>query len=168
MATHNIIPTDVEDCEQWNAKSFALPAGVEYMAGHSVDYDWKAIGSPEVRRICTLALARHMWPKADSHTLGACIYNIYPHAQAREMLKNSHGVAADVENTLRLLQTICLALNVREWHSVWQLSEKARVPTHMNFGKYKGLPVQAVPADYVRWLRNQPDTDPYLMKAFAR
>jgi exodeoxyribonuclease X len=35
----------------------------------------------------------------------------------------------------------------------------------MPFGKHKGMPIAEVPKDYVRWLLNQPDIDPFLRRA---
>ena len=46
-----------------------------------------------------------------------------------------------------------------------RLSELARIPTVMTFGKHKGTPIKDVPADYKRWLLGQADIDPYLQKA---
>jgi exodeoxyribonuclease X len=48
------------------------------------------------------------------------------------------------------------------WADLWEISEKARIPSVMPFGKHKGVPMGDVPADYKRWLLNQPDVDPYL------
>ncbi len=52
-----------------------------------------------------------------------------------------------------------------KWASVWQFSEKARIPKILTFGKHKGTAIQDIPADYKRWLLNQPDVDPYLAQA---
>lgn len=51
------------------------------------------------------------------------------------------------------------------WEALWVISEKARIPTIMPFGKHKGVAIKDVPADYKRWLMKQPDTDQYLLKA---
>jgi exodeoxyribonuclease X len=37
----------------------------------------------------------------------------------------------------------------------------------MTFGKHKGTPLSEVPKDYVRWLLDQANVDPYLRQAFA-
>jgi exodeoxyribonuclease X len=37
----------------------------------------------------------------------------------------------------------------------------------MTFGKHKGTPLSEVPKDYVRWLLDQPNVDPYLRQAFT-
>lgn len=41
----------------------------------------------------------------------------------------------------------------------------AEVSRYRPFGKHKGAAIRDVPADYRRWLLNQPDVDPYLAKA---
>lgn len=70
MATHHILLSDLEHADPWPG-SWQVPPGIEYIIGHKIDFDWKAIGSPNVKRICTLALARSIWPDLDSHQLGA-------------------------------------------------------------------------------------------------
>ena len=51
---------------------------------------------------------------------------------------------------------------------LWERSEDARIPTHMPFGKHKGVPIAAVPKDYARWLLDQPNVDPAITKAFLK
>lgn len=163
MATHHITNEDVAACEPWTA--FPMPEGATYMVGHNVDFDWDAIGRPAIKRICTLALARHTWPTLDSHRLGALIYFIEGPA-ARERVKDAHSAAADIAMTATVLRHV-LAIHpeVTTWEQPHALSEVARVPTIMAFGKHKGLPIRELPADYVGWLRRQADIDPYLIKA---
>ena len=71
---------------------------------------------------------------------------------------------ADVAMLLEMLLPAILRKNpgVASWSDLWQFSEKARIPTVMTFGKHKGMAIGDVPADYKRWLLNQPDVDPYL------
>jgi exodeoxyribonuclease X len=72
LATHHILDEELIDCPP--ASSFQLPHELEYLIGHNIDFDWQAIGQPEVKRICTLALARKAWPELDSHTQSALLY----------------------------------------------------------------------------------------------
>jgi exodeoxyribonuclease X len=51
------------------------------------------------------------------------------------------------------------------WEDVWKVSEIARIPAVMSFGKHKGTPIKDIPADYKEWLLKQTDIDPYLFKA---
>ncbi|HLR13141.1 MAG TPA: DUF3820 family protein [Burkholderiaceae bacterium] len=163
LATHHIYDEELADCPP--SASFRLPDDVAYLIGHNVDYDWQAAGSPDVRRICTLALARHIYPDLDSHSQSALLYHTH-RVQAREWLKHAHSAMADVRNCRHNLQALLAHCpNVQTWEDLWKLSEIARIPTRMPFGKHRGQPIADVPADYKSWLLRQDDVDPYLVKA---
>jgi exodeoxyribonuclease X len=179
LATHHIIEDDLTDFQLWSVDAFTLPAGADYLVGHNIDFDWKAIGSPpKIKRICTLALARRIWPTIDSHRLEALIYYIYPHGLARSLVKVAHNAAADVGLCHRILGVIWDSVGRPEtWEQFWQISEKARIPERIGFGKYgpkDGQPgmliseMRRMDPGYVQWLLNNADqvkNDPYLQKA---
>jgi len=176
MCTHHIIDEDLDGCDPWPGL-WEPPVGVTYLVGHNVDFDWKAIGSPNVKRICTLALARMVWPSIDSYSLGALIYHLYPHGMARKMVRGAHSALIDVELCNRVLFSLVDALQPRNWEHLWQISEKARIPTRFTFGKYgprdgqKGTPIGEVRRSdpgYIRWCLTSCDivtNDPYWQKA---
>lgn len=176
LATHHIIDEDLADAPPWLGR-WTPPEGAEYLIGHNVDFDWKAIGQPHVARICTLALSRHILPDIDSHSLGALTYYFRGRIAGRELLRNAHDAAQDVHLCmLALIELLKLMPSMASWHQVWQASEKARVPTRFTFGKYgpkDGKPGQVIAdvrkADpsYIRWCLGVPDfaSDPYLTKA---
>jgi len=163
LAVHHIYDEDLADCLPHT--DFKLPADVQYIIGHNVDYDWKVAGQPDVKRICTLALSRTLYPDADSHSQSAMIY-LTDRTNARALLKAAHSAQADVQNCRSLLANLIgLSGPVADWDALWQLSEQARIPKVMTFGKHKGAPIASVPADYKAWLLRQPDVDPYLQAA---
>ena len=162
MATHHITNEDIAGAP--SPATFALPDGCEYIIGHNIDFDWKVIGEPKVKRICTLAFSRKLWPDG-AHSLGAMLYRLEG-PSARERLLNGHSAAVDVHNCRILLGHILSNLNwVRTWDELYQQCEIARIPDVMPFGKHKGTRLKDVPADYKQWLLKQPDVDPYLVKA---
>jgi len=163
LATHHIYDEELTDCPPHT--QFKLPADVQYIIGHNIDYDWKVAGQPAVKRICTLALSRSVYPEADSHSQSAMIYLI-DRSNARSLLKSAHSALADVQNCRSLLaHLISRAGHAADWETLWQLSEQARVPKVMTFGKHKGSLIADIPADYKAWLLRQPDVDPYLQAA---
>lgn len=174
MATHHIIADDLTECDPWPA-DWKIPGGAEYLIGHNVDYDWRAIGSPEVKRICTLALARRLWPSLDSHSLSALIYHLYPHKLARSMVRGAHSAGADVALTYALLCNLWKAAGFPAWEKLWLISEDARVPTHFSWGKYSGSEIKEIrrtDPSYISWcLSGKCDLvndDPYMRKALTR
>lgn len=179
MATHHIIPDDLVNCPPWPG-SWTPPPGVDYIIGHNIDFDWRAIGEPKIKRICTLALARKAWLSVDSHSLGALIYHLYPPAMARDLLRNAHDAGVDVNLCARVLAALVDIFYPRDWAHLWEISEQARVPTHFTFGKYgpkdgakQGVPiteVRKIDPGYIRWCLSSCDivtSDPYWHKALT-
>lgn len=171
LATSHILDEELDGCEPYN--TFALPEDVEYLIGHNVDYDWRVIGEPDVKRICTRALSSKLWPAADSHTQSAMIYLHY-RTEAAGLLRNAHAALDDVKNCrlllVKILDTLAVTLGrpVSDWEELWKISEDARIPTFIGFGKHRGMAISDLPSDYKRWLLNQSDLDPYVRKALTR
>lgn len=160
MATHHIIPEDLEGEPLW-VRPWPLPADVDFLLGHNIDFDWNAIGAPPVKRICTLALARRLWPELDSHSLAALTYQFGEPQAVRKVLKNAHDASVDVYLVGVLMTHVLLALPyVRTWDELWTESETARMPTRFTFGKYgpdKGKPgaliadIRRSDPSYIEW-----------------
>jgi exodeoxyribonuclease X len=165
LATHHILDEELKDCP--DCTEFSLPNATEYIIGHNVDYDWNIIGNPNIKRICSLALSRRLWPELDSHSQSAMLYFV-DRQNAREKLKNAHSALADVENCAFILEKIIAKLGVANIEELWTISEQARIPSHMTFGKHKGVAIADIPRDYKTWLLNQDNIDSYLRKALER
>jgi len=165
LATHHILDEELIHCPP--SDSFKLPKDIEYLIGHHVDFDWAVIGSPDLKRICTLNLARSVWPELESHSQGAILYFL-DRQNAKERLRNAHSAGADIRICATILEHICKARHIDSLEVLWQKSEDARIPTHMPFGKHKGMPIAEVPRDYARWLLDQPNVDPFVRRAFLK
>lgn len=169
MATHHIIDADLAGLRPF--PGFDESRGIVYIIAHNVDFDWRMIKEPKVLRICTLALARWLWPDLDSHSLGALVYYLSADkAEARSRLRAAHSAKADVESLLDIVLPAILARlpHVKTWPDLWDASEIARIPTIMPFGKHYKTPIAEVPSGYKRWLLDQPDVDPYLRIALRK
>lgn len=168
MAIHHILPDELHQCP--SASEVELPVA-SYWIGHNIDFDWEVLGKPDVKRIDTLALARKVWPDLDSHSQSALYYFTQGASkETRYVLRNAHSAVVDItichEILIVLLRSLPPLLNGIQ--SLWELSEEARIPTKMHFGKHKGDLIASVPRAYVQWYRRQETTDPYLLEAFAR
>ena len=169
MAVHHILESDL--IGQPNFSEFELPKDTTYIIGHNIDYDIRAIqqcgvDTSHIKAICTLALARLVWPNAEAHNISALIYMISKGSEkAREMLKGAHRADADIILTANILMHIIYQLKIQTIEELFQASEDARIPRSINFGKHRGSAISELPADYVQWLLRQEDLDPYLRKA---
>lgn len=168
MAVHHILPEDLIGLPPSEGALSYCPSHVDYWIGHNIDFDWKALGCPPVNRICTLAMARHLWPECDAHNLSTITYFLFgATAATRLKLRNAHSAMEDVSLCSFILQRCIEASGAQSFEELYRFSERARIPSVMTFGKHRGEPVASVPYGYVKWYRAQPDPDPYLLKAFA-
>ena len=76
MAVHHILESDLENKPHYT--TFKLPEDTLYIIGHNIDYDIRAlekcgVDSTRIKAICTLALARLVWPNAEAHNISALI-----------------------------------------------------------------------------------------------
>lgn len=168
MAVHHILEEDIAGKPAHT--TFRLPEGVEYLIGHNIDYDIQAVSKcgqqVNVKGICTLALARMVWPDAPAHNLSTLYYMLHSNkAVAKIALRNAHSAVADIILTGFILKCILEKTGVKDMQSLFLLSEQARIPSVINFGKYKGTAIKDIPADYKQWLLKQTDLDMYLRKA---
>ncbi len=169
MAIHHILESDL--LGQPDFSTFSLPAETTYIIGHNIDYDIHAIekcgvDTSKIKAICTLALARLVWPNAEAHNISALIYQISKGSdKARSMLKGAHRADADIILTANILMHIIHQLNIQNIEQLFAASEDARIPRTINFGKHRGTAIAELPADYTKWLLKQDDLDPYLRKA---
>ena len=169
MAVHHILESDLVGKPHY--QSFQLPPETQYIIGHNIDYDIRAlekcgVNSTPIKAICTLALSRRVWPDAEAHNISALIYMISKGSErAREMIRKAHRADMDIILTANILMHIVHHLNINSIEELYLASEEARIPKTLNFGKHRGTAINDLPADYVQWLLRQDDLDPYLRKA---
>ena len=166
LAISHILMSELEEYEP--SSSFKLPEEVEYVIGHNIDYDWRAIGKPNVKRICTRTIATYLLKDTDSYSQSSLLYYILGNS-AKPLLKNTHNAKHDVDNCFILFQFLLKLIkeDVGTIELLWMFSEKCRIPTIMPFGKHKGELIKTIPYDYKQWLKHQDNVDPYLLKALT-
>ncbi|MDH0655057.1 3'-5' exonuclease [Acinetobacter johnsonii] len=169
LATHHILEADI--AEKPSFDTFKMPQGVQYLIGHNIDYDIKAVQKCQpdftVKGICTLALCRMVWPELP-HTLSAMYYHVMDDLElARKHLRHAHNAKADIYFTGVILKTLVEQLGIKDMNSLFIMSESARIPKYITFGKHKGTAIKDLDSGYVSWLLKQPDLDPYLRKALV-
>lgn len=169
LATHHILEADI--AEKPSFDTFKMPQDVQYLIGHNIDYDIKAVQKCQpdftVKGICTLALCRMVWPELP-HTLSAMYYHVMDDLElARKHLRHAHNAKADIYFTGVILKTLVEQLGIKDMNSLFIMSETARIPKYITFGKHKGTAIKDLDSGYVSWLLKQPDLDPYLRKALV-
>lgn len=169
MAVHHIIDKDIVGKPDYT--EFRLPPNVQYIIGHNIDYDIKTIehcgiDTSGYKAICTLAMARVIYPELAAHNLAALLYFIFNGSEEiRNKIKGAHSAVVDITLTASLLRKFVRKTGVSTMEELYQFSEEARIPKIMHFGKHRGKALIDLEPSYISWLLNQQDLDPYLRKA---
>ncbi len=148
MAVHNIVDEDLIKCPSFTKFKIPDEFKVEYLIGHNIDYDIAAmnragINTSGIKTICTLAIARYMWPKLEAHNLSALAYHVSSNRKAtRRALRTSHTALSDCMTTYTLLSSIIRQKDIKSIEELYEFSEQARYPTHIFYGKYKGWAIK--------------------------
>lgn len=166
MAVHHIVDEDLVKCPSFT--KFKMPIDdVQYLIGHNIDYDIAALNragtsTTGIKTICTLAMARHLWPNLEAHNLTALAYFVGTDRKAtRRGLRNSHSALNDCKTTYSLLLKIVREKGFKSFDELHEFSEMARYPTHIFYGKYKGWAIKKMDESDLHWLMKKTD-DKYL------
>ncbi|WP_151819214.1 3'-5' exonuclease [Acinetobacter seifertii] len=169
MAIHHIVDEDLVKCPSFT--KFKLPKDdIEYLIGHNIDYDIDAIeragtDASSIKRICTLSMARYLWPHFESHTLTALAYQLSRDRKAtRRGIRGAHSALYDCKTTYVLLCNIVREKQIKSMEELYQFSEMTRTPTHIFYGKYKGQKITDLSTTNIEWLLSKTD-DIYLINA---
>lgn len=169
MAVHHIVDEDLVRCPSFT--TFKWPKdNIQYLIGRNIDYDIEAVkragvDTSNIKPICTLAMARYLWPTLEAHNLTALAYHISSDRKAtRRGLRNSHSALIDCKTTYSLLLKIVQEKNIHSFEQLYRFSEKSRIPTHIFYGKYRGQSISELPTSTIEWLLSKTD-DSYLIEA---
>lgn len=137
------------------------------LIAHNASFDMRYFGPhmhPESETLCTLRLAKKLFPNLDSHKLQALKYSL----DLPEVEGDAHRAGADVGLLIHLVEYLMLHTG-RDILGLLELSKEPITIKTMPFGKHKGLPLKEVPKSYINWLLGQENVDPDLaasLKAF--
>ena len=168
IKVHGITDEDVADCERFELSEFELP---EYLIGHNVRFDWRVIGRPTAKLICTVRLARVAFPEWRYYGQSKCIEQLIGKEEARQMTVAAHDALGDARMCYLLYQACCVRLQIAptDFAAAHTISNTANPVGKMPFGKHKGELIKDVPISYVKWmLGNIHNMQPSLYSALTK
>ncbi|SJN23533.1 putative quorum-sensing-regulated virulence factor [Psychrobacter sp. JB385] len=168
IKVHGITDDDVAGLERFNLAEFELP---EYLIGHNVRFDWRVIGSPSAKLICTVRLARVAFPEWRAYGQSRCIEQLLGREEASLMTIAAHDALGDARMCHLLYQACCERLGIAptDFAAAHAIANKANPVSKMPFGKHKGTPIKDVPISYVKWmLGNIHNMQPSLYSALKK
>ena len=169
MAIHHIVDEDLVKCPSYT--KFKLPKdNIDYLIGHNIDYDIDAIeragtDASGIKRICTLAMARYLWPHFESHKLTALAYQLSCDRKAtRRGVRGAHSALNDCKTTHSLLLNIVRVRQIKSMEELYQFSQIARIPTHIFYGPHRGKAIADLSSYDLEYIARKSD-DQYLLTA---
>lgn len=175
MAIHHIIDDDLINCESYTTFKIPKKLNTRYLIGHNIQYDIDAMNrtgfdfNAQLLRpfepICTLAMARRLWPTLESHTLTALSYHVSENrGQTRVYLKESHSAINDCYSTFELLKAIVKEAGIKDMDGLAAFAYSSRIPTHIFYGNYKGIAIRDLSTDSLFFIKAR-NNDSYLETA---
>lgn len=151
IKVHGITDADVAGYERFDLDKFELPA---YLIGHNVRFDWRVIGQPSAKLICTVRLARVAFPEWRAYGQSKCIEQLLGKGEASSMTIAAHDTLGDARMCFLLYKACCKRLEIAptDFIAAHAISNKATPASKMPFGKYKGQLIKNVPISYVKWM----------------
>jgi DNA polymerase-3 subunit epsilon len=130
--------------------SVPFATGSILVIGHNVDFDYHHVAPyiSDGSSLCTLRLARFLFPVLGSHTLQTLVH----HCGLGEV--QTHRAAGDVELTLRLLRRLAAEAD-GTLEGLLALSEVALAEMRVPFGDYRREPIRDLTAEQALEIRER-------------
>ena len=154
IRVHGITDDDVAGLERFELEQFELPA---YLIGHNVRFDWRVIGSPSAKLICTVRLARVAFPEWSASGQSKCIEQLLGKNEASRMTIAAHDALGDARMCYLLYQACCERLEIAptDFAAAHAIANKANPVGKMPFGKHKGVLIADLPGNYLNWFARE-------------
>lgn len=135
--------------------------GTDYLVAHNAEFDKRMMPEMDVPFICTLKLARRLWPELESHSNQYLRYTLKLDVHVPDGL-HAHRALYDCIVTASLFKRI---RDDSGWSDteMLEITNQPSLLSKLRFGKYKGITLAEVKKEntgYLTWLLGQPDLDP--------
>ncbi|WP_258087406.1 exodeoxyribonuclease X [Xenorhabdus bovienii] len=160
MAIHHITDEMVADSPLID-EVISNYKGADYLVAHNAEFDKRMMPEMDAPFICTLKLARRLWPELESHSNQYLRYALKLDVHVSEGL-HAHRALYDCIVTAALFKRI---KDESGWsdEEMLEISNQPSLLHKFKFGKHKGITFEEVAQtnpSYFTWLLKQPDLDP--------
>jgi exodeoxyribonuclease X len=156
-AIHHIGDSDLADSPAIETGFLALFSGEpDVFAAHNCAFERSFFTGGATPWICTLKVARRLWPDSPSHS-NQCLRYFLGVQIDEALAMPPHRAAPDAYVTAAILLEALKHTTVEqmiEW-----TSQPSLLPGAINFGKHKGVLWSQCDPSYLDWMARQPDMD---------
>lgn len=159
MAIHHITEADVADAPPIDAVIDRY-LGADVYVAHNAKFDRSKLPQITAPWVCTMKLARKLWPELESHGNQYLRYHLQVNANVPEGL-HAHRALYDCYVTAAIL----ISINQQARFTILQMREITARPSllhAMRFGKHKGKSFEKIGATdrgYLKWCLANMDLD---------
>ena len=154
-AVHHIVDGDVVNAPTIEKPFIAAMAGADVFVAHNAAFERAFFAGGEKPWICTLKVARRVWPDAPSHSNQALRYwrklDTLP-----SMAMPPHRALPDAYVTALILSDLLRDVTVDD---MVQWTKEPSLLPRVTFGKHRGKKWSDLPFDYLDWIVNKSDLD---------
>lgn len=155
-AIHHISDRELADAPAPDRILMQMAQNVDVFCAHNAAFERQFFTGGDRPWICTLKVARRLWPDCPSHTNQCLRYWLGLDVdEIAAMPPHRAGPDAYVTgNILRKALGLATVEQMVEW-----TSQPSLLP-RITFGKHRGLTWGQTPVDYLQWITRQADMDP--------
>ena len=131
-----------------------------FIVAHNADFDAKFLPEISTPWICTMRISKAIWPEAPGHSNQVLRYwlGVEPDLTIASQIRhrNPHEALYDAATTAGILRKML------ERHTPQELHNMSKNPVRLktiSFGKHRGTAFDAIPLDYLHWLRRTNNLD---------
>lgn len=124
------------------------------LCAHNCQFDYRFLRNywDITGQLCTLKLARKVYPGAPDHKLATLKH--YLGLEVETTIADAHTAAGDVADLFALLKRLVVDADM-DLYDLIGYSIRPEPVTHMPFGKHKGTPIAELPQSYRDWLLSE-------------
>jgi len=154
-AVHHISDSDVAGCPDPATLFMKINDGAQVFCAHNAAFERQFFTGGTKPWICTLKVARRLWPECPSHT-NQCLRYWLGLELDNALAMPPHRAGPDAFVTAQILRE---ALKKASIEQMIEWTEQPSLLPRITFGKHRGQSWGAVPADYLSWIVNKSDMD---------
>lgn len=154
-AIHHISDSDVAGAPPATSIFRMLMDGADIFCAHNAAFEREFFGGNDRPWICTMKVARRLWPECPRHT-NQCLRYWLGLELEDALSMPPHRAGPDAYVTAQILGE---AMKVASVEDMIEWTKRPSLLPRITFGKHKGRRWQDVPFDYIEWIAFKSDMD---------